>query len=119
MPAGRGSRAGNQGAKAESEDAMSSMSSILLSPEGRSEERSATLAPRPLTTLDGATLGLLGNTKLNADAILSAIGELLAQRYGLETVIARTKPSFSLPAPAALVDELAAKCQVVIAGVGD
>lgn len=95
------------------------MGSILLSPEGRSEERRAALAPRRLTTLDGATVGLLGNSKLNADAVLGAIGELLAQRYGLETVIVRTKPSFSLPAPAALVDELAANCQVVIAGVGD
>jgi hypothetical protein len=95
------------------------MSSILLSPEGHSAEQRAELAPRRLKTLDGATVGLLGNTKLNADAVLGAIGELLAERYGLETIVARTKPSFSLPAPAAIVDELMAKCQVVIAGVGD
>jgi hypothetical protein len=95
------------------------MTGILLSPEGHSEERRAELAVRRLTTLDGATVGLLGNTKLNADAILAAIGALLGQRYALETVVARTKPSFSHPAPPAIVDEMVAKCDVVIAGVGD
>jgi hypothetical protein len=29
------------------------------------------------------------------------------------------KPSFSLPAPPELVEEMAAKCDVVLAGVGD
>jgi hypothetical protein len=95
------------------------MTSILLNPEGHSEERRAELAPRRLTSLDGATVGLLGNTKLNADAILAAIGDLLGERYGLETVVARMKPSFSHPAPTAIVDELVEKCDVVIAGVGD
>ncbi len=95
------------------------MTGILLSPEGHSEERHSELAVRRLTTLDGATVGLLGNTKLNADAILAAIGALLGQRYALETVVARTKPSFSHPALPSIVDEMVAKCDVVIAGVGD
>jgi hypothetical protein len=95
------------------------MAGILLNPEGRSEERPAELAPRRLSTLDGATLGLLGNSKLNADAVLGAIGELLRDRYEVETVIARSKPNFSLPAPQEVFDELTAKCDVVLAGVGD
>lgn len=95
------------------------MAPILLSPQGHSEERHHDLAPRRLTTLDGATLGLLGNAKLNADAVLAAIGGLLRGRYALEAIIARTKPSFSHPAPPALVDEMVKTCDVVIAGVGD
>jgi hypothetical protein len=95
------------------------MASILLNPEGHSEERRQALAPRRFTTLDGARLGLLGNSKLNADAVLAAIGNLLHERYALETIVARTKPSFSHPAPPALVDEMAGACDLVIAGVGD
>lgn len=95
------------------------MASILLNPEGHSAERPRELAPRRFTTLDGARLGLLGNSKLNADAVLAAIGDLLRERYALETVIARSKPSFSHPAPPALMDEIVEKCDVVLAGVGD
>ena len=93
--------------------------SILLNPEGHSEERRQELAPRRFTTLDGARLGLLGNSKLNADAVLAAIGDLLRERYALETIVARTKPSFSHPAPPALMDEMVASCDDVLAGVGD
>jgi hypothetical protein len=95
------------------------MAGILLNPEGHSQEVRHPLAPRRFTTLDGATIGLLGNSKLNADAILGAIGDLLGQQYALESVVARMKPSFSHPAPPEIVEEMAARCDVVLAGVGD
>lgn len=95
------------------------MTSLLLNPQGPSEERRYPLAPRRLTTLDGATVGLLTNTKLNAEAVLKAIGALLQERYALKELLLRTKPNFSLPAPTATLDELAARCDVVVAGVGD
>jgi hypothetical protein len=91
---------------------------ILLNPEGSSQEGRELLATRP-GSLSGKTLGLLSNSKLNADAVLYAIGELLAERYGVETVVHRTKPSFSLPAPDATFDELVEGCDAVLAGVGD
>ena len=47
---------------------------ILLNPEGHSEEKRQPLAPRGYKSLDGLTLGLLGNSKLNADEVLQAIG---------------------------------------------
>jgi hypothetical protein len=93
--------------------------SILLNPEGHSDEQRYELAPRRFTSLDGATIGLLGNTKLNADAILAAIGDQLRGRYAVEAIIARTKPTFSQPAPKETVDEMAAACDVVLTGVGD
>jgi hypothetical protein len=91
----------------------------ILDPTGSSRETRHALAPRRFRTLDGARLGLLGNAKLNADAVLAALGGLLEERYALAAVVARTKASFSRPAEAAVVDELAAQCDVVIAGVGD
>jgi hypothetical protein len=91
---------------------------ILLNPEGSSQEGHEALASRP-GTLDGKTLGLLSNSKLNADAVLYAIGELLAERFDVKEIVHRTKPSFSLPAPDATFEELVEGCDVVLAGVGD
>jgi hypothetical protein len=64
-------------------------------------------------------LGLLGNSKLNADNVLNAVGDLLNERYRIVSTVHRTKPSFSHPAPPEIVEDLAANCDVVIAGVGD
>jgi hypothetical protein len=91
---------------------------ILLNPEGSSQEGHEPLATRP-GTLSGKTLGLLSNSKLNADAVLYAIGELLAERYGVKTLVHRTKPSFSLPAPEPTFEDLVKECDAVLAGVGD
>jgi hypothetical protein len=94
------------------------MATILLNPEGSSIEGVRALAARP-KTLNGATIGVLGNSKLNADALLFAIGELLGERYKIKAVVHRTKPSFSLPAPQATIDEMAGACDIVLTGVGD
>jgi hypothetical protein len=50
-------------------------------------------------------LGLLGNSKLNADKILDAVGEILSERYAVETVFHRMKPSIRQRAEA-LVDDV-------------
>ena len=92
---------------------------ILLHPGNPPSDISADLAPRKYTSLDGVRLGLLGNSKLNADNVLNAVGDLLNERYKIVSTIHRTKPSFSHPAPAEIVDEMSKDCDVVIAGVGD
>jgi len=92
----------------------------ILNPTGSSQEKRYGLAPRRLRTLAGARLGLLDNSKLNAAAVLAAIGELLKERYALESIIVRTKGNgFSYPVEDQLAQELVDKCDVVIAGVGD
>ena len=53
---------------------------VILSPEGTSNTTRRQLAPRRFRTLDGVRLGLLGNSKLNADAVLLAVGELLQEK---------------------------------------
>ena len=92
---------------------------ILLNPEGSSEEKRQPLAPRGYRSLDGMTLGLLGNAKLNADEVLQAIGDLLGERYKLKGVVHRKKPSFSHPVPQQTLDEMVEAADVVLAGVGD
>ncbi|HLF79346.1 MAG TPA: hypothetical protein VJB57_17830 [Dehalococcoidia bacterium] len=91
---------------------------ILLNPEGSSEETHLPLARRP-ESLDGKTIGVLGNSKLNADAVLLAVGQLLQERYGAGPLMHRFKQNFSRPAPNEIVEELATACDVVLTGVGD
>ncbi len=88
-------------------------------PTERADRGVKQLAPRKFTTLDGVRLGLVSNSKLNADKVLLAIGDLLKERYEMETVVHEKKPNFSLPAPAEIVDRIVESSDLVIAGVGD
>src|SRR5919204_6966818 len=88
----------------------------ILSPEGASSAKQHQLAPRRFKSLDGVRLGLLGNSKLNADSVLLAVGDLLKEKYAIESVIIRSKPSFSKPAEEALVQELIDNADVVLTG---
>ena len=74
-------------------------------------------APRPMD-LAGKVVGLLDNTKEQADIILEAIGEDLRKRYGVADVVFRRKEYFSRPAATALIDDMAKKVQIAIAAVG-
>jgi len=91
----------------------------ILSPEGTSNAGNYHLAPRRFTTLDGVRLGLLGNSKLNADAVLLAIGDLLKERYALKSVYVRSKPNFGKPAPDEIVEDMLDNSDVIVTGVGD
>jgi hypothetical protein len=96
---------------------------VLIDPTKEPSERSRSvekgLAPRRFTSLDGLRIGLVSNSKLNADKILLAIGDLLAERYSLELITHERKGNFSLPAPKEVVDRILETSDVVIAGVGD
>ncbi|MDE3076760.1 MAG: hypothetical protein KGJ86_15190 [Chloroflexota bacterium] len=94
------------------------MSSLMMDPRGGAATAQRTLAPR-VGTLRGATIGLLGNAKRNSDVVLAEIGTILVRNYGAKEAIFRSKPNPSYLASTELVDELAASCDVVIAGVGD
>jgi hypothetical protein len=74
-------------------------------------------APRPMD-LAGKVVGMIDNTKEQADVILETLGEELKRRYGVADVIIRRKEFFSKPAKPELIDELAKKVQVAIAAVG-
>ena len=75
------------------------------------------LAPRP-SNLSGKVVGLLDNTKEQADIILQTIGDALCERYGVDRVMIRRKEHYSKPAPSEMIDEMAKQVDVVIAGLG-
>ena len=75
------------------------------------------LAPRPMD-LAGKVVGLLDNTKEQADVILETVAEALRERYGVAKVVIRRKEYYSKPATAELMAEMAKEVQVAAAAVG-
>ncbi|MYA61637.1 MAG: hypothetical protein F4X94_03570 [Dehalococcoidia bacterium] len=76
------------------------------------------VADRP-TTLDGVTIGLLANGKMNSVEMLTALHDVLADRYDFGGVVERNKMNASRPCPEDIIDEMVAKCDVVITSSGD
>jgi len=100
------------------------MANVILDPTGNTARAPAapsrSLRPAPRRDdLRGARVGLLANTKQNADIFLEALGTLLTDRHGAAGVLTRTKTAFAQPAPEDMLKELTSECDVVITGVGD
>ena len=74
---------------------------------------------RRLPTLDGVRLGVLDNSKWNASKLLRRVVAGLEAEQKLAGVRFYTKPSFSRPAEAELLDRIAAENDAVITAIGD
>lgn len=68
--------------------------------------------------LAGKVVGLLDNTKEQAELILQTIGGVLKERFGAKEVIFRKKEHYSKPADDAIIEEMALQCDVVICALG-
>ena len=88
-----------------------------IDPTAGGDEAKVLRAPRPMD-LAGKVVGLLDNTKEQADVILATLGEALRERHGVARVVLRRKEHYSKPAAAEIIDEMAREVQVAIAAVG-
>lgn len=73
----------------------------------------------PLANLDGKTIGILENGKLNAEAMLRSIGELFVERHGCRIIAPYNKSNASAPAPAETLKAAAEEADFLITGLGD
>ena len=89
----------------------------FIDPTAGGSKPQIALAPRP-TDLAGKVVGLLDNTKEQADIILQTLGEALRERYGVANVIMRRKEHYSKPATDELIDAMAKEVDVAIAALG-
>lgn len=93
---------------------------IVLSPEGKAQTSAAKIASVPrFASLKGKTVGVLDNSKPNADKLAERLAELLKERYGVANVITRRKLTAQQGAPKKYVEELADQADFVLAGLGD
>ena len=80
--------------------------STLVNPlDERSRDQ---LAPAPrLDNLEGKTLALLDISKPGGKVLLDRLEQLLKERYGVSSIVREIKPTFTKPAPGALLERLA------------
>ena len=72
-----------------------------------------------LPTLAGTRLGLIDDSKRNADVLLEELAQVLQTKYEVAEVRWHRKPSASRPADPAAIQQLAQECDSVIIAVGD
>jgi predicted GTPase len=91
---------------------------VLVSPVNEPEPAESTFAPR-VADLRGKRVGLLDNSKSNANKMLDAMAAILDRQYGFAEIIRYRKPSASKPVAPEVIEEIGKTCDVVIVGVGD
>ncbi len=89
----------------------------FIDPTAGGSKAKIALARRPMD-LAGKVVGLIDNTKEQADVILATVADALRERYGVAKVVIRRKQHFSKPAPDEMIDEMAKEVQVAAAALG-
>ena len=79
----------------------------------------AVVPARRLTSLANKRLGLLWNNRAGGDLLLKHVAALLHQKYRLAEIYFTKKTFIGNAAPAEIIDDLVARSDAVIVGVGD
>jgi hypothetical protein len=90
----------------------------VFDPRGRVDAETVAQAPR-VPALRGLRLGVLDNTKWNANRLLRKTAALLASGHGLAAINYYRKESFSKVADAAVIAAIAADNDIVLTAIGD
>jgi hypothetical protein len=90
----------------------------LLDPTDQEVLQRRTLAPR-LAELRGKVGGFLDNRKQNANVLLEHVAARLSAEYDIAEALHRVKFIYSRVAEPAIIDELAERCDFVVAAIGD
>jgi hypothetical protein len=86
-------------------------------PDAPVEEVAQLKTSRKLT--GGIRLGVLDNSKANADHLLKLIVDGVKKEYQVDSVVVKRKPASSRPATEAMLDELAEEADLVISAMAD
>ena len=89
----------------------------MMDPTLQAAGATVALAERP-ADLRGRRLVLMDNGKNNARGLLEAVVRILEPDLAPAEVLWRSVPT-TAPAPDALLDEIAAECDLVVEAVGD
>jgi len=92
--------------------------SSILDP-GAPASRPEDHATRALNDVRGKVVTFIDNTKPNFNLLADDMAELLLKQYGAAEVVRFRKRAPSDGASAAMLEEIAARCDLVIAGSGD
>ena len=90
----------------------------LVVPEAPAPAAAAVVNERSIGK-QGIRLGVLDNSKGNADHLLKFIVEGLKGKVPITSVVQLRKGSVSLPAPAEILDQLTREADVVVSAMAD
>jgi len=90
----------------------------LYDPTVPPPERHFARAPA-LDTIEGKTIGLLTNGKVNGDVLLIETAALFAARNNCTVIPLFSKNNASAPAPEGKLDEIAEQADFLITAMGD
>lgn len=95
------------------------MPTTLINPLDETPRQSSKPATR-LASLAGKTIGLLDISKTGGSVFLDRLEQLLKDRYGVAEIVRAIKPTFTKPAPEAVIAKFVdAKCDAVIEALAD
>ncbi len=90
----------------------------LVVPEAPPPESSTLVAQRRVEKT-GLRFGVLDNSKGNADHLLKFVVEGVRAAMSIASVVSLRKLSVGLPAPGAILDQLAAEADFVVSAMAD
>lgn len=91
---------------------------FIVSPDAPMEEAVQLRSERTLGAR-GIRLGVLDNSKSNADHLLDLIVEGVKKELKVDSVVIKRKPASSAPATAQMLDELAREADLVVSAMAD
>ncbi len=90
---------------------------FLVVPDAPLEETVQLKSNRKIT--GGIRLGVLDNSKANADHLLKLIVDGVKKDFKVDSVVYKRKPASSRPATDEMLDELAKEADLVISAMAD
>ena len=94
------------------------MKQVVYDPRGAVDAEAKAVAPR-VAALDGLRLGILDNTKWNANKLLRQLRDELQLAHRFKAVSYYRKESFSRFADPKLVESIRAENDIVVTAIGD
>ncbi len=89
----------------------------FIDPTASTSSQKIKFAERP-EDLSGKIIGMIDNTKEQADVILEALGTQLRERFDVAKVIIKRKDHYSKPAPDKMIEDMSREVDVAIAALG-
>ena len=91
---------------------------FIVVPDAPMEEAAQLKASRDISR-GGIRLGILDNSKANADHLLNMIVEGVKKEFTVDSVVVKRKPASSRPASDQILDELAKEADLVVSAMAD
>jgi hypothetical protein len=91
---------------------------FFVAPDAPIEDVAQLKSSRTLGS-SGIRLGVLDNSKANADHLLNLIIEGVKKEFKVDSVVIKRKPTSSRPATDQVLDELAKEADLVVSAMAD